>query len=331
MKRKGPQFFKNLSPDHKRDLIAVEGNAQGFRSIAQTDNHLFSGGLQLTYATLGAFHKYPWTSRSQDKKFGSFLSEEAILEKIGRKLGLVQTGPNSWSRHPLAHLVEAADDICYSIIDLEDAVELKILSFEEVADFFLSSFSRAEQKLIKKQFARGNSHRVNLARLRTFIFDKAISAAMELYLGAYREIMEGQFSRNVFDLMDPKDPRLRLVYGAKEFARDRVYNDIKKLEIEIGCYATFDTLLTEFCTAALNQAEVLLEGRAESRLLWKSGHVLKLLGDHSPTRENAPPGGWSSYQCLRRVIDFVTGMTDNYAVYVSRQLQGTGFAGLQRP
>ena len=126
----GPSLFKNLSSEYKHDLIAVEGNAQGFRIITQTENHLFKGGLQLTYATLGAFHKYPRTSRAGQKKFGCYLAEEHILEQVGQKLGLVQTGPNTWCRHPLAHLVEAADDICYSIIDLEDAVELKILSFE---------------------------------------------------------------------------------------------------------------------------------------------------------------------------------------------------------
>jgi dGTPase len=109
----GPNFFRNLSPEHKRDLIAVEGNAQGFRTIAQTENHLFDGGLQLTYATLGTFHKYPWTSRNGYKKFGSFLSEERILDAVCNELGLIQTGPSSWCRHPLAHLVEAADDICY--------------------------------------------------------------------------------------------------------------------------------------------------------------------------------------------------------------------------
>jgi dGTPase len=328
---KGPQIFNNLSPDHKRDLIAVEGNAQGFRTIAQTENHLFRGGLQLTYATLGAFHKYPWTSRRGKKKFGCFLSEEKILEGLGEELGLRQTGPNSWCRHPLAHLVEAADDICYSIIDLEDAVELKILGFDQVSDFFLESFSKSEQTEIKKSFAPGNNHRVNLARLRTFVFDKAISAAIEAYVGAYDEIMDGRFDGNVFELLNPSDPRLRLVFGAKEFAREHVYTDTKKIEMEIGCYATFNTLLDEFCAAALNQAEVLSDHAGESKLSWKAGHVLKLLGDHSPSKENAPDGGWSSYQCLRRVIDFVTGMTDNYAIYISRQLQGTGFAGGQRP
>jgi dGTPase len=327
----GPLIFENLTQDYKRDLVAVEGNAQGFRIITQTENHLFQGGLQLTYATLGAYHKYPWTSRAGLKKFGCYLSEESILERVAHKLGLKQKGPNTWCRHPLAHLVEAADDICYSIIDLEDAVELKILSFEEVADFFLASFPKSEARKIEKQFEPGNSHRINLARLRSFVFDKAISAAIDLYLGEYDAIMEGELDHNIFDLLNPRDSRLRLVYGAKEFARTRVFNDTKKIEMEIGCYATFETLLTEFCAAALNQAEVLSDGGSESKLSWKAGHVLKLLGDHCPTKDNAPPGGWSSYQCLRRVIDFVTGMTDNYAVYISRQLQGTGFSGVQRP
>jgi dGTPase len=146
----GPSIFANLSNDHRRDLISVEGNAQGFRIVGQTENHLFDGGLQLTYATLGAFHKYPWTSRKGEKKFGSFLSEEDLLNRIGEKLGLVSTGASLWCRHPLAHLVEAADDICYSIIDLEDAVELRILSFEQVVEFFLESFDAAEKEQSKK-------------------------------------------------------------------------------------------------------------------------------------------------------------------------------------
>jgi len=110
-----------------------------------------------------------------------------------------------------------------------------------------------------------------------------------------------------------------------------VYNDIKKIEMEIGCYAIFDILLTELCAAALNQADVLHDNKGEKKLSWKSGHVLQLLGDHAPTAENAPQGGWSSYQCLRRVIDYVMGMTDNYATYISRQLHGMAFAGVQRP
>ena len=329
----GPKIFssKSLTSDHKRDLVAVEGNAQGFRIIAQTENHLFNGGLQLTYATLGAFHKYPWTSRKGEKKFGSFLSEEEILNRVGEKLGLVSTGASSWCRHPLAHLVEAADDICYSIIDLEDAVELKILPFEQVAEFFLGSFGEDEKKEIRGGFAPGDSHRINLARLRGYVFDKAISAAIGAYLDAYPEIMAGHYDGNILDLLGAEDLTFKMIYGAKALGRRQVYNDIKKVEMEIGCYATFDTLLAELCGAALNQADILNDKADETVLSWKAAHVLRLLGDHAPVADNAPPGSWTAYQCLRRVVDFVTGMTDNYAVYISRQLQGMAFAGMQRP
>src|SRR5262249_16946902 len=152
----------------------------------QTENHLFRGGLQLTYATLGAFHKYPWTSRRNDvTKFGCYLSEEPILDQLGEKLGLVQIRSHCWCRHPLAHLVEAADDICYSIMDLEDGVELRIVSFEEVKDLLFRSFDGNEQKRIQRGFSAGANDRTNLSHLRSFVFDKAISGAIEAYMGAY--------------------------------------------------------------------------------------------------------------------------------------------------
>lgn len=170
----------------------------------------------------------------------------------------------------------------------------------------------------------------NLARLRSHIFDKAISTTIEKYIDAYPTIMEGKYDGNILDLLDATDPTFKMIFGAKAFGRKHVYTDVKKIEMEIGCYAIFDILLSE--TAALNQAAVLSDkGGDEVRLTWKSGHVLHLLGDHAPVAENAPPGGWSHYQCLRRVIDYVAGMTDNYATYISRQLRGIGFTGQQRP
>lgn len=328
---KGPAIFKDLSKDHQRDLISFEGNAQGFRIVSQTENHLFQGGLQLTYATLGAFHKYPWTSRKGQKKFGSFITEEKILNRVGEKLGLVEKGKSVWCRHPLAHLVEAADDICYSIIDLEDAVELKILSFDKVADFFLEAFTGSEREKIRAAFVPDNNHRVNFSHLRGFVFDKAISAAIEAYMAAYPEIMAGRYDGNIFDLLNADDPVFKMIFGAKTLGRKQVYTDVKKVEMEIGCYATFDTLLTECCDAALNQAAVLNDKEKETALSWKSGHLMQLLGDHGPNVSRIPPGGWSQYQCLRRVTDFVSGMTDNYAVYLAGQFRGMAFAGAQRP
>jgi dGTPase len=339
----GPAMFGAMSKEHKHDIISIEGNAQGFRIITQLENRLFKGGLCLTYATLGAFLKYPWTSRVPDKKFGAYISEEKILEEIANGLGLLRSKRlkhthdehrHEWSRHPLAFLVEAADDICYGFIDLEDAVELKILHFDEVAETFESFFEPKEKKKLWKSFnPNKQAFRINLARLRGRLFEKAISGAIEGFMNGYDIIMEGKHNGDVFDLLENNDPRKKLVSTAKKMCAQKVFQDSRKIEIEIGCYSTFDTLLNAFCKAALESAQCIKSGD-EMRLGWKSKLVLQLLGVHAPTKDNrdTPDGAeWTQYQCLRRVIDFVSGMTDNYATYIAGQLQGMGFSGIQRP
>jgi dGTPase len=286
----------------------------------------------LTCATLGAFQKYPWTSRTHQKKFGAYISEKSILDAVAQELGLEQRGEHGWCRHPLAHLVEAADDICYAIIDIEDAVELGIIQFEEAQDVLFKLFDSTERERVKSILEPRSMHRVNFARLRGPVFDRTVAGAIEGYLSAYDKIMEGGYDGAVFDLLNESDPRRTLIKDAKKLGRESIYTDTRKVEIEIGCYATFDALLSEVCDAALNQAQVLGDPSGETQLIWKSAHVLRLLGDHAPSNKNAPPGGgWTPYQCVRRVIDFVCGMTDNYALYIAKQLRGGGFSGGQRP
>jgi dGTPase len=324
-------FPETLHDDLKHDLSSLEGNAQGFRIITQLENHLFRGGLRLTYATLGAFQKYPWTSRLRQKKFGAYISDEKILDTVSTELGIKKASDGRWCRHPLAYLVEAADDICYTIIDIEDAVELGILKFEDALGLLLTLFDDQESEKIRSSLASNKMHRVNFARLRGKVFDKTISGAIDAFIQSYSEIMEGGDPIPLFDRLEADDPRRKIIASAKRVGRENIYTDHKKVEIEIGCYATFDTLLKELCAAALHQAQVLSDSTGESKLSWKDGHVLRLLSDHAPSRDNAPADGWTQYQCLRRVIDFVSGMTDNYAIYIAKQLQGGGFAGVQRP
>lgn len=328
----GTRFFGSLTKEHKRDLMTYEGNAQGFRVLTQTENHLFDGGLRLTYATLGAFMKYPWTSTCPDRKFGAYLAEESILSNLSSELGLVQKGEHRWCRHPLAHLVEAADDICYAIIDLEDAVELKLLTFKDVEALLLLPFTKKERSDIRKSYAEKTAYRVNLARLRGPVFDRMVSAAIEAFMKGYDEIMQGGLDQDIFKILDPSDPRRLLIPKAKKLARRAVFQDPKKLETELGSYATFECLLEAFSQAAVDAAQHLNSPRGEAVLVWKSQRVLQMLGDHAPSECNPPKGSsWSQYQCLRRVIDFVGGMTDNYATYMSKQLQGMAFTGMQRP
>jgi dGTPase len=131
--------FASLHPLELQDLQTFEGNAQGLRVVTKIENNLFDGGLRLTYPTLGTLIKYPWTvEKGGDKgKFSVFQSEVDTLNQLGRELGLIELGENHWCRHPLTWLVEAADDICYAILDLEDAIELHILTFDEVKPILL--------------------------------------------------------------------------------------------------------------------------------------------------------------------------------------------------
>jgi dGTPase len=330
----GPKLLRSLDPAYKKDLMSFEGNAQGLRIISQTENHLFEGGLRLTYATLGAFLKYPWNSRIPGKKFGAFLSEQEILVDIATKTGMIKLNENQWARHPLAYLVEAVDDICYGILDLEDTVELKILRYEEVEEVFLPLFSPEElQRFHDSLSKRSESFRVDLARLRGIVFDKAVGGAIDGFMNALDQIMNGRFSRekDVFDALPTDDPRRSVIKNAKNKARQHIFQDTKKVEIELGSYSVFETLMNAFAKAAVDQAQC-LTSPSEVTLSWKSDLVLKMLGAHAPSTSNKPDGHeWSEYQCLRRVIDYVSGMTDNYAIYVASQIQGSGFSGLQRP
>ncbi|MFA6139981.1 MAG: deoxyguanosinetriphosphate triphosphohydrolase [Hyphomicrobium sp.] len=316
--------------DAQNDITRCEGNAQGFRVITQLENNLFLGGLRLTYATLAAFQKYPWTSRLKEKKFGAYISEEAILDRVFTEIGMRKLPDGRWPRHPLAHLVEAADDICYAVIDVEDAVELGILPFSKVRDLLLKPFNETDRNEILATFAPESMHRVNFARMRGPLFDKMVAAAIDEFKRRYDEIMDQKTNEGLFESGRADDPCAHLIKEAKRIGRENIYTDNRKVENEIGCYATLDRLLREVCPAALAQAKILAEGTVD-KLPWKESLVLKLLGDHAPSLTNAPEGGWTEHQCLRRAVDFVGGMTDNYAVYVSQQLSGAGFSGGQRP
>jgi dGTPase len=152
-------------------------------------------------------------------------------------------------------------------------------------------------------------------------------------MNALDQIMNGRFSRekDVFDALPTDDPRRSVIKNAKNKARQHIFQDTKKVEIELGSYSVFETLMNAFAKAAVDQAQC-LTSPSEVTLSWKSDLVLKMLGAHAPSTSNKPDGHeWSEYQCLRRVIDYVSGMTDNYAIYVASQIQGSGFSGLQRP
>jgi dGTPase len=322
---KGRKLLSVSSPEFD-DLKNFDGNAQGFRILAQTENHLFDGGLRATFATLGTFLKYPWLATKTPPghlgKFSVYASELEILRMVAEKCGLLATDENVWARHPLAYLVEAADDICYAIIDLEDAVELKMMSYEDVEKILLPALDSTCAVGVKEHLGKTHSDRANLARLRGEVFGVLVKAAIDGFMAGYDQIMMGAGPRSVWETLH-NDHRWNVIDAAKKAANVDIFP--LKAETELGSYRTFECLLESFCSAAV---QISLHLDCAKSLDRRSRLVMNVLRGYAPAKERLPPGGkWTPYQSIRRAVDFVSGMTDNYAVHVAKQIQGIAFAG----
>lgn len=304
------------------DLRNFDGNAQGFRRITQLEKQVFSGGLNLTYATLGSYIKYPMFASGKSEKSGFFRSERTIVQEVAEGVGLARRG-GGFCRHPLSFLVEAADDTCYGILDIEDAVEMGILSLGGALDTLLQAFPAKERAQYRPK-ADETSHRVVFSRVRGRIFRQAISCAVRAFFRHYDAIMAGDFEEELLAAAAKRgEIGAKAVLEAKERAKAEVFTYGHKVSVELASYAVIARLLDEFVAAALAFAAACAK-HAKPRLRdSKSEALLGMLGDHRPRKDNAPGGGrWTAYQCTRRAIDYVTGMTDDFAIDVSRQLSG---------
>lgn len=311
-------WFKRQSDSHllagldakeRLDLMTFEGNAQGFRVVTRIENHLFDGGLRLTYPTLGALLKYPWSAEHADKKgkFSAYQTELEILNKLGKELGLINQGENHWCRHPLTYLMESADDICYAILDLEDAIELNILSFDEIKPILLklcgdSSFDAAI-------FNSQASARRKISALRGKAMEFMVGSAVDAYMQNQHLIMRGEYQG---ELLNDGHPAVKEgLQEAKSLARERVFPDTRKTELEVGAYTTLGVLLEAFCHAVYDNHHLKGQG-----LSYRSERIISLMGIHAPDPE------LPLYRAYMRALDFISGMTDYYATYLARQIGG---------
>jgi dGTPase len=305
-------LLEGLSDLEKADLQTFEGNAQGFRIVTQVEYHRFSGGMRLTQATLGTFLKYPWTvehatkSGAKANKFGCFQSELPILSSIANGLGLIAQGDHKWCRHPLVYLMEIADDICYGLIDLEDGIEMGILRYEEVEEILKPLFADEWPKY-QQDFDLADNQRRRLSMLRGKAMEKLVSAASQAFLENEAELLAGTLKGELTDHC-PEVVR-QAIGGAKRLAKERIFKDPRKTAIEVGAYSTLANLLTAFLQAA---KELIETGHSTFR----NSRVLEMMGP------SAPQADWTLYQAYMRVLDYVAGMTDNYAADIAQQFSG---------
>jgi len=229
-----------------------------------------------------------------------------LLEQIAHKLGLPLLEEQRWARHPLVYLMEAADDICYGLIDLEDGLEMELLEYAEVEALLLDLVGDDLPETYR-QLGPSDSRRRKLAILRGKAIEHLTNAAAGAFVEQQQALLAGQLSGDLVEHMH--GPAQRCVLQAKAMARNKIFQDKRKTLHEIGAYTTLEILLNTFCGAALEQHG----GRTPS---FKSRRVLDLIGN------NAPHPHDSLYTAFLRMIDFIAGMTDSYASEMAREMTG---------
>ncbi len=304
----GQAFKPHLNDEQWTDLIKFEGNAQGFR-ILNKKNY----GLKLTSATLGAFTKYPCPalfkerdrSKKSQKKFGFFQSERDHFTQVANELGLVEHHKHVWSRHPLAFLVEAADDICYSIIDLEDGCRLGLISFDDTVEMMASILKdQFKPEKLTKQYSLNEK----LGMLRALTIGKLVDDCTEVFLDAEREILEGKFDTALTDAGAFKS-ELDLI---SKISVQKIYRARHVVEIEAAGHEVLPGLLAEFTNAGMHLCQKSASRKYDNLVLLLPEDIV--WGIQQETE--------NTYAMLRHIIDFVSGLTDRHALSLYRKIKG---------
>ena len=313
---KGAHFKDQLSESQWNDFICFEGNANAFRVLTHQFIGKREGGFTLTYSTLASIVKYPFESLAAGNKpkFGFFQSEKEIYRKIASHLRLEQITeePLRYKRHPLVYLVEAADDICYQIMDVEDAFKLNILTLNETKDLLLNFFDPNDDvKLLKSvhdNFEMVINENEQVAYLRALVIGKLTKECAEIFIACISK--EPDLSHIKSLVSNLPEPSAKAMKEVKHISLNQIYNHRTVIEIEIAGYKILNTLLETFITAVVEPDEFL------------SKKLLALFPEQYKSADD------SLYGKILSVVDFVSGMTDLYALDLYRKITGMELPGI---
>ena len=304
------------------DLIAFEGNANALRILTHGFRGRFRGGFGLTYTTIASVLKYPCESWAVDKtfrhrkKYGFFQSEKETVVSIANELGMIveSTDPFICKRHPFVYLVEAADDICYTIVDMEDAHRLGILQTKEVVDCFIDlikKINRPEEDA-DKIFGYFNSIEDTneaVAFLRAKVINLLANEATDVFWEYREAILSGNFNDTLIDNIEQRTGALKTI---QEISVQKIYGHDTVIQVELVGYNVMSELLQLFVPALLAQ-----------RPSHKQEKILRLFPYQFTEFEEATSG----YQKVLNALDYLSGMTDEYATEMYRRLKGISIPG----
>jgi dGTPase len=285
----------DLTPTQQADLDNFEGNAQGFRVLARLEIPHRSGSLQLTCPTIATFAKYPRASQpGSNEKYGFFQADRDLFAVVAETVGLLPVGKTAWCRHPLTFLVEAADDICYLIIDIEDGYQMGYLSFTQVVEL-LNSIACLDINIELGAEAEQVMH------LRAKSIDILVREAAENFLHHESAMLRGEFKTDLLSLSSYR----QALAAINDQARRSIFQHPHVVGVQIAGYEVLAKLFTEFANALLQPTGS------------KSQLVLQML-----PIAHRPQAGETTYEQLLRVTDFISGMTDSYATRLFQQFSG---------
>ncbi len=292
------------------DITHFEGNANAFRLLAHRFKGRRDGGFVMTYTTLASIVKYPFESSlaGGHGKFGFFNTEKDIYCKIAEDLGIIQKSRNDeplqYARHPLVYLVEAADDICYEIMDIEDAHKLKILSFAETKDLLLGFFDETVKKSIEKRIVDEGITDDNemVIYMRACVIGKLENVCAQAFIDNEEEILAGTFSGCLIDHIP--EPQYSAYKRCTKVSFEKIYKSKPVLDVELSGFKIMETLMEIMTEAAVHP------DRFYSRQLMS--RVSSQYDIASPDLETR----------IMAVIDYISGMTDIYALDVYQKING---------
>lgn len=297
-----------ISPAQWEDIVHFEGNANAFRLLTHHFKGRRKGGFVMTYSTLASIVKYPFTSdlAGRNRKFGFFQSEKDDYRKIADELGILKLEETEngckYARHPLVYLVEAADDICYEIMDIEDAHKLKLLTTQETKNLFLNYFGQEQRQRIEKRMDTLGDTNEQIVYLRSCVINCLEQECVKVFVEHEEEILSGAF-RNTLIKGIAELPR-QAYMKCEETARSKVYNSKDVVDIEIAGH-TVITTLTDLMVKAVTSPD-----KAFSQLL--INRVSAQYDILAPTL----------YGRIMAVLDYISGMTDIYALDLYRKIKG---------
>ena len=306
----GKQLKSTVSSQFWDDITHFEGNANAFRLLTHRFFGRRQGGFVMTYSMLASIVKYPFSSSLAGRhgKFGFFQTEAEDYRKIADELGLICKSkpgePLKYARHPLVYLVEAADDICYEIMDIEDAHKLKILSFEETTHLLLGFFDedmrREITERIREEGVTDNNEQI--VYMRASVIGKLENECVRTFVEHEEEILNGTFNGSIIDHIAPLQ---REAYRrCTEISYQKIYHSKPVLDIELSGYKIMETLMSVFVEAAVNPKRFYSQ-----QLIRRVSSQYDIHSDDVETR-------------IMAVIDYISGMTDVYALDIYQKIKG---------